>query len=92
MRKRNAGKSESPTVLSLQFVFHAGRMNIVVCMQHEVSKAVLQYYEGDICENPYLSASYGMVFVPIFMTMGSGIQLILRLLPRQFEIFQYWYY
>jgi hypothetical protein len=27
--------------------------------------------------------SGGMIYIPSFMTIGSGIQVILRLLPRQ---------
>jgi hypothetical protein len=29
--------------------------------------------------------SDGMIYIPAFMKIGSGIQVILRLLPRQFE-------
>jgi hypothetical protein len=30
-------------------------------------------------------ASDGMIYIPSFMKIGSGIQVILRLLPRQSE-------
>jgi hypothetical protein len=37
-------------------------------------------------------ASGGMIYTPSFMTIGSGIQLILRLFHQQSEALQYWYY
>jgi hypothetical protein len=37
-------------------------------------------------------ASDGMMYIPSFMKIGSGIQAILRLLPRQSERLQYWKY
>jgi hypothetical protein len=37
-------------------------------------------------------ASSGTIYTPIFMTIGSGIQAVLRLLPQQFERLQCWYY
>jgi hypothetical protein len=37
-------------------------------------------------------ASHGMIYIPSFMKIGSGIQVILRLLLRQSERLQYWYY
>jgi hypothetical protein len=37
-------------------------------------------------------ASDGMIYIPSFMKTDSGIQKILRLLPRQFERLYYWYY
>jgi hypothetical protein len=33
-------------------------------------------------------ASGGMIYVPSFMTISSGIQIILRILPQQFERLQ----
>jgi hypothetical protein len=36
--------------------------------------------------------SGGMIYIPSFLTIGSGIQVILRLLPQRFERLQYWYY
>jgi hypothetical protein len=36
--------------------------------------------------------SDGMIYIPSFVTIGSGIQVILRLLPEQFERLQCWYY
>jgi hypothetical protein len=30
-------------------------------------------------------ASVGMIYVPSFMTIGSGMRVILRVLPQQFE-------
>jgi hypothetical protein len=33
-----------------------------------------------------------MMYIPSFMTIGSGIRVILRLLPQQFESMQCWYY
>jgi hypothetical protein len=30
-------------------------------------------------------ASDGKIFIPSFVTIGSGIQVTLRLLPKQFE-------
>jgi hypothetical protein len=35
--------------------------------------------------------SDGMIHIPRFMKIGSGIQVILRLLPQQFERLQCWY-
>jgi hypothetical protein len=37
-------------------------------------------------------ASDDMTFMLNIMTIGSGIQVILRLLPQQIERLQYWYY
>jgi hypothetical protein len=37
-------------------------------------------------------ASGGMIYIPSFMKIGSGIQLILKVLPQQFERLQCWYY
>jgi hypothetical protein len=37
-------------------------------------------------------ASGGMIYVPSVMTIGSGSQVILRLLPQQSERLQCWYY
>jgi hypothetical protein len=34
----------------------------------------------------------GMTHIPSFMKIGSGIQILLRLLPQQFKWLQYWYY
>jgi hypothetical protein len=34
----------------------------------------------------------GMVYIPRFMKTGSDIHVVLRLLPRQFERLQCWYY
>jgi hypothetical protein len=31
----------------------------------------------------------GMIYIPSFMTISSGIQVILRLLPQRFERLQY---
>jgi hypothetical protein len=36
--------------------------------------------------------SGAMIYVPSSMTIGSGIQVILRLLPQQFERLQCWCY
>jgi hypothetical protein len=38
------------------------------------------------------SASYRMAYRPRSVTMGSGSQLILKLLSQQFERLQCWYY
>jgi hypothetical protein len=35
--------------------------------------------------------SGGMIYIPSFMTISSGIQVI-KLLPQQFERLQFWYY
>jgi hypothetical protein len=37
-------------------------------------------------------ASGGMIYIPSFMMIGSSIQVILRLLPKQFERLQCWHY
>jgi hypothetical protein len=37
-------------------------------------------------------ASDGMICIPSFIRIGSGIQIIIRLLPRQSERQQCWYY
>jgi hypothetical protein len=34
----------------------------------------------------------GIIYIPSFMTIGSGIQVILRSVPQQFETLQCWYY
>jgi hypothetical protein len=34
----------------------------------------------------------GIIYIPSLMKIGSGIQVILRLLPRQSERLQCWYY
>jgi hypothetical protein len=36
-------------------------------------------------------ASDGMIYIPSFMKIGLGIQVILRLLPIQSERLQCWY-
>jgi hypothetical protein len=36
-------------------------------------------------------ASYGMIYIPSLTKIGSGNQIILRLLPRQFVTLQCWY-
>jgi hypothetical protein len=36
--------------------------------------------------------SDGMIYIPDFMKIGSGIQVILRLLPGQSEKLRCWYY
>jgi hypothetical protein len=37
-------------------------------------------------------ASGGMLYIRRFVIISSGIQVILRLLPQQFERLQYWYF
>jgi hypothetical protein len=37
-------------------------------------------------------ASDGMIYIPSFISIGSGIQIIIRLLHRQSERLQCWYY
>jgi hypothetical protein len=37
-------------------------------------------------------ASNGIIYVPRLMKIGSDIHVILRLLPRQSERLQCWYY
>jgi hypothetical protein len=36
--------------------------------------------------------SGGMIYIQSCIMIGSGIQIILRLLPQQFERLQCWYY
>jgi hypothetical protein len=36
-------------------------------------------------------ASVGLIYIPNFMMNGSDIQVILKLLPQQFERLQCWY-
>jgi hypothetical protein len=36
--------------------------------------------------------SGGMIYIPSLMKIGSGVQVILLLLPRQSERLQCWYY
>jgi hypothetical protein len=36
--------------------------------------------------------SDGMILIPSFMMSGSGIQLILKVLPQQLERLLRWYY
>jgi hypothetical protein len=43
-------------------------------------KYIVEMYSGD------------MIYVPSLMTIGSGIRVILRELPEQFERLQCWYY
>jgi hypothetical protein len=33
-----------------------------------------------------------MIYISSFMMIGSGIQIIVRLLPQQFDRLQFWYY
>jgi hypothetical protein len=33
----------------------------------------------------------GMIYIPSFMTIGSGFQVILRLLPKKVERLQCWH-
>jgi hypothetical protein len=33
-----------------------------------------------------------MIYISSFMTVGTGIQVILRLLPKQLERLQFWHY
>jgi hypothetical protein len=42
-------------------------------------------YGGDV-------ASGGMIYIPSFIKIGSGIRAMLRFLPQQFEELQSWYY
>jgi hypothetical protein len=35
--------------------------------------------------------SAGVIYIPSFMAICSGIQVVLRLLPRKFERLQCWY-
>jgi hypothetical protein len=37
-------------------------------------------------------ASGGIMYIPSFMKIGLGVQVILKLLPQQFERPQCWYY
>jgi hypothetical protein len=37
-------------------------------------------------------ASGGTIYIPIFMNIGSGIQVISRSLAQQFKTLQGWYY
>jgi hypothetical protein len=37
-------------------------------------------------------ASGGMIYIPSFMTVGSGIKELLTLLHQQFERLQCWHY
>jgi hypothetical protein len=37
-------------------------------------------------------SSGGMTYMPSFMTIGSGVQVILRVLPQQLEMLQCSYY
>jgi hypothetical protein len=37
-------------------------------------------------------ASDVMIYIPYFMKIGSGVQVILRLLLQEFERPQCWYY
>jgi hypothetical protein len=37
-------------------------------------------------------ASNNKIYILSFMRIGSGIRVILRLLPQQFEMLQCWYY
>jgi hypothetical protein len=37
-------------------------------------------------------ASDGMTYIQSFIMIGSGMQVILRLPPQQFESLQCWYY
>jgi hypothetical protein len=36
--------------------------------------------------------SGGMIYIPRFLTMNFGIQVVQRLLPQQVERLQFWYY
>jgi hypothetical protein len=37
-------------------------------------------------------ASGGIIYLPSFMKIGSGFQIILKFLPQQSERLQCWYY
>jgi hypothetical protein len=43
-------------------------------------------------KNAFEMGSTGTICVPNFMTIGSGIQILLRLLPQEYERLQCWYY
>jgi hypothetical protein len=65
-------------------------------MCNEVKKTVLQYKlvlpKGAIYD-VLLKVPHVAWFLPSsFLMIGSGIQVILRLLPQQFQRLQCWYY
>jgi hypothetical protein len=71
-------------------VFDTSRKNIVACT---VKKPMKEYYSTLVFVRKAVeTASYGMIFIPSIMTIGSGIQVVLRLLPQQFEGIQCCYY
>jgi UDP-N-acetylmuramyl pentapeptide phosphotransferase/UDP-N-acetylglucosamine-1-phosphate transferase len=45
-----------------------------------------------IYEVRFWNGSGGVIYIPSFMTFGSGIQVILSLLPQQSERLECWYY
>jgi hypothetical protein len=48
------------------------------------------YWWGRFMKYTTEMVSDGMTFVPSFMMTGSGVQVILRLLPRESERLQWW--
>jgi hypothetical protein len=48
--------------------------------------------DGMVYEALIEMTSGGMLYIPGLITNGTGIQVILRLLPENFEILQGWYY
>jgi hypothetical protein len=66
------------------------RKNNLICTHNEVNKnniiweaAVLVLLTGVIMKYTVEMASDGMLYVPSLMDIGLGIQVILKLLPRQ---------
>jgi hypothetical protein len=70
-----------------------------VCMHNEANKTIqfgrLQcwyYWWKWYIKYAVEMASDGKIYAPSFMTIGSGICVILRVLPQQAERLQCWYY
>jgi hypothetical protein len=62
---------------------HSSNIKVVTLTISEAALLVLLM--GGIYEVAIEVASCGMIYIPSFMTIGSGIQVVLRLLPQQFR-------
>jgi hypothetical protein len=69
-----------------------GSTNIQVISSTIREAAVLVLLMGWLNEVCHWDGLRHMIYIPSFMVKGSGIQVILWLLPQKFERLQYWYY
>jgi hypothetical protein len=83
----------------ITFIYGAtSRKKNLVWMRNEVNKtivweaSVLVLLIGVIFRYTVDMVLDGVIYIPTFRKIGSGIQVILRLLPRQLERLYCWYY